>query len=148
MTNKIFILLMMIVFFIVACSMDGNPELMYHYDTSLSYDESILTLDSVSNCINSQKETEIHSKTDSLFIERQDDKDIIVFPFQIYCSKENIKSVGVYAFGDTLKLELIEKEKTPGSPLDCPVWAYSSVKENLDGKYVKIRNKIYPLIKR
>lgn len=66
----------------------------------------------------------------------------------MYSFAENIKSIGVYSMGDTLKIELIEKEKTPNYSLDCPVWVYGTLNGNVAAKYIKTRSGIYPLKKK
>ncbi len=58
-----------------------------------------------------------------------------------------VKSIGIHSFGDTLKIELIEKEKSPGLSLDCPVWVYGSLNGKLDGKYIKTFTGVYLLVK-
>lgn len=69
----------------------------------------------------------------------------MIFPSQIHSSRSNIKSIGVHSFGDTLKLELIEKEKTPNFDLYCPVWIYATLNDTLNGNYIKTFVGVYPL---
>ena len=143
MTKYIFFLLCILN--IVACTNDDSSiETSYHYDTSLDYDEKLIVLDSISNCINDPNDMEIFIKTDSVFSNNEH----ISIPYQIYCSKENFNSIGVYTHGDTLKVALIEKEKTPNISLDCPVWVYGSLNSNLKGGYIETPFDVYPLGKK
>mgnify|MGYP007101876101 FL=1 len=70
---------------------------------------------------------------------------MIAFPSQIHSSKDNIKSIGVHSFGDTLKIELIEKEKTLDADICCLVWVYGTVNDKIDAKYIKTFTGVYPL---
>lgn len=130
----------------MACSKNSSDTDFFHYDTSLSYNENLLVLDSISACIDDEMEWE-RFKQDSVFIKRQGDKEIIVFPSQLNTLRRVVKSIGIHSFGDTLKIELIEKEKSPGLSLDCPVWVYDSLNGELDGKYVKTFTGVYLLVK-
>ena len=130
----------------MACSKNSSDTDFFHYDTSLSYNENLLVLDSISACIDDEMEWE-RFKQDSVFIKRQSDKEIIVFPSQLNTLRRVVKSIGIHSFGDTLKIELIEKEKSPGLSLDCPVWVYGSLNGELDGKYVKTFTGVYLLVK-
>ncbi len=129
-------------------SRESSMEYFYHYDTSLNYNEELFILDSISKCIFDFGELDLFEKKDSLFVEDCNSKKIIVFPSQMYSFAENIKSIGVYSMGDTLKIELIEKEKTPNYSLDCPVWVYGTLNGNVAAKYIKTRSGIYPLKKK
>lgn len=71
----------------------------YHYDTTLPYDETVLNLDSMSSWLTDSASLESFYKNDSAFIETQDGKEILVFQSQRNCTKDAIKSVGVYALG-------------------------------------------------
>ena len=133
---------------ILGCSSESDSGEFYHYDTSLDYNEQILSLDSITNCIIDSTETEYHSSIDTIFISSDGKKNSFTFPTYLLCSKNNIKSIGVYAIKDTLKIELIENEKTPGVPLDCPVWVYSTPNGDINAKYILTRSGIYPLGKK
>ncbi len=67
----------------MACSKNSSDTDFFHYDTSLSYNENLLVLDSISACIDDEMEWERFFKQDSVFIKRQGDKEIIVFPSQL-----------------------------------------------------------------
>ncbi len=95
----------------MACSKNPSETDFFHYDTSLSYNENLLVLDSISACIDDELEWKRFFKQDSVFIERQGDKEIIVLPSQLNTLRKVVKSIGIHSFGDTLKIELIEKEK-------------------------------------
>lgn len=136
MSYKHLLLLLSTFFFFSACSRVIDDGKIFHYDTSLSYDESILILDSISDCIVSREETDFIVQMRSILIERQGDKETLAFLTQIYCSRDNFKSIGVHEDGNVLYVALIEKEKTPGTPLDCPVYVYSTVKKDIRGKYI------------
>ncbi|MBO4713763.1 MAG: hypothetical protein J5615_07740 [Fibrobacter sp.] len=56
-----------------------------------------------------------------------------------------MKSIGVYIHGDTLKVALIEKEKTPNFDIDCPVWIYGTLKSSIKGNYIETPFSVYPL---
>lgn len=130
---------------VVACTNKESSDVVsYHYDTNLNYDESLIILDSISNCINDSDDMGNFAKTDSIF--RNDEH--ITVPYQIYCSKENFKSIGVYDRGDTLKIALIEKEKTPNYSLDCPVWVYGTLIGDVESGYMKTPFGVYPLKKK
>ncbi|MCF0222984.1 MAG: hypothetical protein HUK20_01825 [Fibrobacter sp.] len=134
-------------FIYLGCSKDTDMGESFHYDTSLDYDETIMTLDSISDCLNSI-EMERHDRADTVFINNEAGRKKLTFPSRLDCSKDNIKSVGVYTSGDTLTLETLEKEKSPGLTLDCPVWVYATLKKKLDGNYIKTRTGVYPLGKK
>lgn len=134
-------------FFFMACSKNPSETDFFHYDTSLSYNENLLVLDSISACIDDELEWERFFKQDSVFIERQGDKEIIVLPSQLNTLRKVVKSIGIHSFGDTLKIELIEKEKSSGLSLDCPVWVYGSLNGELDGKYIRTFTGVYVLVK-
>ena len=59
-----------------------------------------------------------------------------------------MKSIGTIIHGDTLKIVLIEKEKTPNFDIDCPVWIYGSLNGNLKGNYIETPFDVYPLGKK
>lgn len=147
MRNYIFMIVCSLFFLFIACSKNSSETDFFHYDTSLSYNENLLVLDSISSCIDDEMEWERFFKQDSVFIKRQGDKEIIVFPSQLNTLRRTIKSIGINSFGDTLKIELIEKEKSPGLSLDCPVWVYGSLNGELDGKYIKTFTGVYLLVK-
>ena len=131
-------------FFHLGCSENTDSGDSFHFDTSLDYNENILTLDSISGCLGSV-EMERHDRADTVFVNNEAGKKTLTFPSRLECSKDNIKSVGVYTSGDTLTLETLEKEKTPEITLDCPVWVYVTLNESLDGNYIKTRTGVYPL---
>ena len=83
-------------------------------------------------------------KIDSIYT----NKNFISIPYQIYCAKDNMKSIGTIIHGDTLKIVLIEKEKTPNFDIDCPVWIYGSLNGNLKGNYIETPFDVYPLGKK
>lgn len=146
-----FLTLVISTFSFIACTGEPNESdasFTYHYDTSISYDEKSLLLDSLSNCIIDSSKIESVYKFDSVFIEQQKDREFIVFPSQVHSSIDNIKSIGVHPFGDTLKIELIEKEKTPEVNLFCLVWVYGLVNEKINAKYIKTFTGVYPLGKK
>lgn len=87
---------------------------------------------------------ETFEKIDSIYI----GGNTISIPYQIYCDKDNMKSVGVYIHGDTLNIALIEKEKTPNFSIDCPVWIYGTLKSNIKGNYIETPFNVYPLGKK
>lgn len=147
MRNNVFTIVCLFFFLFMACSKNSSDTDFFHYDTSLSYNENLLVLDSISACIDDELEWERFFKQDSVFIKRQGDKEIIVFPSQLNTLRRVVKSIGIHSFGDTLKIELIEKEKSPGLSLDCPVWVYGSLNGELDGKYVKTFTGVYLLVK-
>lgn len=147
MRNNVFTIVCLFFFLFMACSKNSSDTDFFHYDTSLSYNENLLVLDSISACIDDELEWECFFKQDSVFIKRQGDKEIIVFPSQLNTLRRVVKSIGIHSFGDTLKIELIEKEKSPGLSLDCPVWVYGSLNGELDGKYVKTFTGVYLLVK-
>lgn len=132
----------------IACSEDSDESNMgytYHYDTSISYDEKKLSLDSISDCIIDSAAIESVYNSDTIFIEKKNAVEVMTFPSQVHSSIANIKSIGVHSFGDTLKIELIEKEKTPEASLFCLVWVYGSVNEKISAKYIKTFTGVYPL---
>lgn len=141
---KNFLFFLSLIFSFIACSGESETILSYHYDTSISYNENLLLLDSISNCINDPFEMETFEKIDSIYI----DGNTISIPYQIYCDKDNMKSVGVYIHGDTLNIALIEKEKTPNFSIDCPVWIYGTLKSNIKGNYIETPFNVYPLGKK
>lgn len=150
---KIFfsLILVTLISLFIACSENSDTsgiEERFHYDTSLSYDETTLSLDSISNCLNDSARIEQIYKFDSIFIELQKDREFIVFPSQVHSSIDNIKSIGIHPFGDTLKIELIEKEKTPEVDLCCLVWVYGTINGEIDVKYIKTFTGVYPLGKK
>lgn len=145
---KIFLSFLIFVLSFVACSDDSSESYsgeIFHYDSSLNYDEQTLSLDSITNCIIDRAETEYHASIDTVFISSDGKKARFTFPSYLLCSKDNVKSIGVYAIKDTLKIELIENEKTPVVSLDCPVWVYSTLNEDVNAKYILTRSGVYPL---
>ncbi|WP_295053258.1 hypothetical protein [uncultured Fibrobacter sp.] len=132
----------------IACSEDSDESNMgytYHYDTSISYDEKKILLDSISDCIIDSAAIESVYNSDTIFIEEKNGVEIVAFPSQVHSSIDNIKSIGTHLFGDTLKIELIEKEKTLEANLFCVVWVYGSVNEKISAKYIKTFTGVYPL---
>jgi len=132
----------------IACSEDSGESNMgytYHYDTSISYDEKKLLLDSISDCIIDSAAIESVYNSDTIFIEEKDGVEIVAFPSQVHSYIANIKSIGVHSFGDTLKIELIEKEKTLEASFFCLVWVYGTVNDKIDAKYIKTFTGVYPL---
>ena len=132
----------------IACSDNSTSSEIkerFHYDTSLSYDETTLSIDSISNCLNDSARIEQIYKFDSIYIEQKTEKETIAFPSQIHSSRSNIKSIGIHTFGDTLKIELIEKEKTPDIDLCCLVWIQATLNGTLKGNYIKTFTGVYPL---
>jgi hypothetical protein len=83
--------------------------------------------------------------SDTIFIEEKDGVEIVAFPSQVHSYIANIKSIGVHSFGDTLKIELIEKEKTLEASFFCLVWVYGTVNDKIDAKYIKTFTGVYPL---
>lgn len=145
--HKISLLFSMTLAMIISACSDSNDSdagLSYHYDTSLTYDETVLELDSISGCILDSAEIDRIYKLDTLYIENQK----FWFPSQVHSLQSNIKSIGVHAFGDTLKLELIEKSKTVQADFYCPVWVYGSLSGNLQGKFVSTFTGVYALSNR
>lgn len=104
-----------------------------------------ILLDSISSCIVDSAIIESVYTFDTIFIEKKNDIDVITIPSQVHSSIDNIKSIGVHPFGDTLKIELIEKEKIPEVNLFCVVWVYGSVNEKINAKYIKTFTGVYPL---
>lgn len=132
--------------FVSSCSDDETDiDISYHYDTSISYDEKKLSLDSISDCIIDSAAIESVYNSDTIFIEKKNAVEVMTFPSQVHGSIANIKSIGVHSFGDTLKIELIEKEKTPEASLFCLVWVYGSVNEKISAKYIRTFTGVYPL---
>lgn len=148
MKKKLFFIFSISAVLNIACS-DNSSEsetgLTYHYDTSIDYNEQTVLLDSISSCLNDSIRIESIYKFDTIFVERQQKKEMIAFPSQIHSSKDNIKSIGVHSFGDTLKIELIEKEKTLDADICCLVWVYGTVNDKIDAKYIKTFTGVYPL---
>lgn len=135
-------------FTFIACSDDSsssNEDLSYHYDTSLEYDKGVLALDSISNCIDGVDDVKLHDQVDSVFVESRGDDEVVTFPSRISTTRDVINSVGVYVAGDTLKVALIESEKTPNYTLDCPVWGYTTVKGEINSKYISTASGVYVL---
>ena len=149
MNSKFLFIFSMSIFLFVACSKEAeeSSEFTYHYNTSLDYDNNLLSLDSISDCIANPNELDYFEGKKSIDIQRQDGKEILVFPTQIYTSKQTIQSIGIHLSGDTLSIALIEKEKTPNYSLDCPVWVYASLNGELDADYIKTSSGVYPLAK-
>jgi len=149
MNSKFLFIFSMSIFLFVACSKEAeeSSEFTYHYNTSLDYDNNLLYLDSISDCIVNPNELDYFEGKKSIDIQRQDGKEILVFPTQIYTSKQTIQSIGIHLSGDTLSIALIEKEKTPNYSLDCPVWVYASLNGELDADYIKTSSGVYPLAK-
>lgn len=149
MNSKFLFIFSMSIFLFVACSKEAeeSSEFTYHYNTSLDYDNNLLSLDSISDCIVNPNELDYFEGKKSIDIQRQDGKEILVFPTQIYTSKQTIQSIGIHLSGDTLSIALIEKEKTPNYSLDCPVWVYASLNGELDADYIKTSSGVYPLAK-
>lgn len=150
MKKKVILSLSCSLLFLAACSDHSSEEEedsvnSYHYDTTLPYDESVLNLDSISSCLYDSTTLEAFFKNDSVFIESQDGKNSLIFQSYIYYSQNNIKSVGAYAFNDTLKLELIEKEKSPDTDLFCPVMVYTTLKGKIEAKYISTASGVYAL---
>lgn len=138
-------------FAVVACSDDSsssNEDLSYHYDTSLEYDKGVLALDSISNCIDGVDDVKLHDQVDSVFVESRGDDEVITFPSRISTTRDVINSVGVYVAGDTLKVALIESEKTPNYTLDCPIYVYTTVKGEINSKYISTASGVYALGKK
>ena len=149
MNSKFLFIFSMSIFLFVACSKEAeeSSEFTYHYNTSLDYDNNLLSLDSISDCIANPNELDYFEGKKSIDIQRQGGKEILVFPTQIYTSKQTIQSIGIHLSGDTLSIALIEKEKTPNYSLDCPVWVYASLNGELDADYIKTSSGVYPLAK-
>ena len=72
----------------------------------------------------------------------------LLFFSQVHSFKDNIKSIGTRSYGDTLEIELIEKDKTPTASLYCPVWVYSIINGEINAKYIKTFTGVYPLGKK
>lgn len=125
-----------------------NSTLAYKYGKVLDFDESVLSLDSISGCLTDSSEIEYVYKMDSVYVERKSEKEIIAFPSQIHSSVDSIKSIGVRVKGDTLRLELIEKDKTPKEQLYCPVWVYATLKGKIEGKFILTFTGVYPLVRK
>jgi len=145
---KYLITLALFFFPFIACSEDSDESNMgytYHYDTSISYDEKSLLLDSISDCIIDSTAIESVYNSDTIFIEKKNGVEVMAFPSQVHSYIANIKSIGVHSFGDILKIELIENEKTPEVNLCCLVWVYGTVNEKIDAKYIKTFTGVYPL---
>lgn len=139
-----------IVLLLTACSNNANDSISgnsFHYDTTLTYDETILSLDSISKCINDSAALNEFFKNDSFFTVNQNNKKLLNFQSYLYTSKKDIKSVGANVNGDTLKLALIEKAQTPMLELFCPVWVYTTVNGNINSKYISTASGVYTLNK-
>lgn len=149
MNSKFLSILSVSLFLFVTCSKETeeSSEFTYHYNTSLDYNENLLSLDSISDCIVDPNELDYFEGKKSIDMERQDGKEALVFPTQLYTSKETIRSIGIHLSGDTLSIALIEKEKTPNYSLDCPVWVYASLNGKLDAGYIKTSSGVYPFAK-
>lgn len=140
--------LSMVIFLLAACSDDSSSSseiLSYHYDTSYSYDETVMSLDSISNCLHDSLSLATFGSNDSAYVETEGEKNILVFQSFARSSRSNIKSVGAYALDDTLKLELIEKEKMPDVDLFCPIYVYTTVKGEINSKYISTASGVYVL---
>ncbi len=143
-----YISLLIVLFLLAACSDDSSASseiLSYHYDTSYSYDEAVLSLDSLSECQYKPADVEAFDRNDSAFVETLGERVYLVFQSYIYVPRSNIKSVGAYALGDTLKLELIEKEKMLDAGLFCPIYVYTTVKGEINSKYISTASGVYVL---
>lgn len=147
---KNFLIFLLLVFSFVACSDDSSESetiLSYHYDTSISYNEKLLLLDSISNCLYDESIIESIYKYDTIFTKMKQGEKLLFFS-QVHSFKDNIKSIGTRSYGDTLEIELIEKDKTPTASLYCPVWVYSIINGEINAKYIKTFTGVYPLGKK
>ena len=114
-----------------SCSDDASTN----RSTENVYNETLLQLDSLSPCANTEQDMDSIYNADSLFIVSENGKASFVFPSQISWSRDSIKSIGVESRGDTLSIELLLKKNTPPLKLDCQVWVYSTVKGTIDEHY-------------
>jgi len=120
---------------IAVYSCSGETDCSCLDNTETVYNETLLQLDSLSPCANTEQEMDRIENVDSLFIVSENGKVSFVFPSQISWSRDSIKSIGVESKGDTLRVKLLLKENTPIMPLDCPVWVYATVKGTIDEHY-------------
>ena len=118
---------------IIVCSC--SDEASTNRSTENVYNETLLQLDSLSPCANTEQDMDSIYNADSLFIVSKDGKTSFVFPAQLSWSRDSIKSIGVESRDDTLSIELLLKENTPPLLLDCQVWVYSTVKGTIDEHY-------------
>lgn len=114
-----------------SCSGDASTN----HSSEVAYNETLLQLDSLSPCANTEQDMDSIYNADSLFIVSENGKASFVFPSQISWSRDSIKSIGVENRGDTLRVILLLKENTPPLLLDCQVWVYSTVKGTVDEHY-------------
>ena len=118
---------------IIVCSC--SDEASTNRSSETVYNETLLQLDSLSPCANTEQDMDSIYNADSLFIVSENGKASFVFPSQISWSRDSIKSIGVENRGDTLRVILLLKENTPPLLLDCQVWVYSTVKGTIDEHY-------------
>ena len=109
----------------------------------IRYDEDFVTLDSISDCILDEQEIDKHYSSDTAFVEEKNGKNVIVFPSQRSYSKKYIKSIGAFVKGDTLQLDLLDKEKPPSTELFCPFKVYGTLNKPFNGKFVSTRSGVY-----
>lgn len=143
--KKISICLIPFLLLFSACS--SNPDESTTRDSQITLDENLILLDSISQCLSDTNEISEHSKIDTVRLTQRNNTLSLVFPSEIYCSRENIKSIGVSIQDDTISVELIQKESKTNAKLDCPVWVYSTLNRDLKGKYLQTRTNVYALIK-
>jgi len=109
----------------------------------IRYDEDFVTLDSISDCILDEQEIDKHYSSDSAFVEEKNGKNVIVFPSQLDYPRKYVKSIGAFIKGDTLQLDLLDKEKPPETPLFCPIKVYGTLNKPFNGKFVSTRSGVY-----
>ena len=142
---KLSICIMLSLLLFSACSSDLDGSITNESQTSR--DENLLLLDSISRCLSDVSEISEHSKIDTVYLKQRNNVQSLVFPSEIYCSRENIKSIGIAIQNDTINVELIQKESKANAKLDCPVWVYSTLNGDLKGKFIQTRTRTYVLIK-
>ena len=79
---KIFLFSLLLVFSFVACSDDSSESetiLSYHYDTSISYNENLLLLDSISTCLYDESVIESIYKYDTIFTKMKQGEKLLFF---------------------------------------------------------------------
>lgn len=109
----------------------------------IRYDENFVTLDSISDCILDEQEINKHYSSDTAFVEEKNGKNVIVFPSQLDYPRKYVKSIGAFIKGDTLQLDLLDKEKPPETPLFCPIKVYGTLNKPFNGKFVSTRSGVY-----
>ena len=125
-------------FAISACSVDKSSEAneIGKENAFVNNEKSPLILDSISSCINNRESIENLVATDKIYLKYFDGTWKLTFPANISDSRDYY-NIETHSANDTLFVSMkLKKERFAGVSLDCPVLVYTSLKGELEEKYL------------